>query len=123
MVSGVSSLLCRPLAQAGSDRSPAVMDKVFQARNKRLTLKEILAALDIHPEPKLQATPGDQPCYSSARMPSRCLLNCRPEIMPTAGQVSARRDDSVVNMSDMLSVPPIVSPPEPGIFEVLINKM
>ena len=30
--------------------------KVFQARNKRLILKEILAALDIHPEPKLQAT-------------------------------------------------------------------
>lgn len=61
------------------------MDKVFQARNKKLMLKEILAALDTHPEPKLQATFGNQPCYLSARMPSRWLLNCRSEITPIGG--------------------------------------
>ena len=34
-------------------------DKVFQARNVKLMLKEILAALDIHPGSKLQTTAGN----------------------------------------------------------------
>lgn len=35
------------------------MNKVFQARNVKLMLKAVLAALDIHPESKLQTTAAD----------------------------------------------------------------
>lgn len=71
--------------------------KAFPARHVKLMLKAILAALDTHPESKLQTTAGN---YLASLLPAH--LTGGPwiailRLLQLAGQVSAQSNDSVVN--------------------------
>lgn len=93
-----------------------LMDKDFPARNVRLLLRPV-AALDIILSPNSrQQLATNLPIVCLAL--SRWLLNGHLEM---AGQVSAGRNESVMNRKVIFLMPPPRPLSDPSVFYVLIN--